>query len=73
MTDTIIDIVVGLKQAAAYRTSLQQVQILLREKKEYLAHLRALMTMSPSPDKEEKIDTLKAEIEKLEVEQDKLF
>jgi polyhydroxyalkanoate synthesis regulator phasin len=73
LTDTIIDIVVWLKQAAAYRTSLQHVQILLREKKEYLAHLRALMTMSPSPDKEEKIDALKVEIEKLEVEEDKLF
>jgi len=29
--------------------------------------------MSPSPDKEEKIDALKVEIEKLEVEEDKLF
>lgn len=73
LTDTIIDIVVWLKQAAAYRTSLQQVQILLREKKEYLSHLRALMTMSPSSDKEQKIDELKVEIEKLELEEDKLI
>jgi len=31
------------------------------------------MTMSPSSDKEEKIDALKIEIEKLEIEEDKLF
>lgn len=68
LTENVVDMTIWLKQSAQQRTNYQQLQILLHEKREYLSHLRALMSMAPSPDKEEKIAYLKSDIDKIEAQ-----
>ena len=62
----VIDIVLWVKLVQQKISDTDRLYILLKEKTEYLQHLRALASLGSHPEKELKIDKLKSEIQDIE-------
>ena len=66
LQDHVVDIALWLKLYTPALPDIDRLYIILKEKNEYLQHLRALVSASQNPDKVLKIDKLKKEIGELE-------